>query len=124
MTPGPIVCLTATALALGLLLSAGASRAQVSAEEAGRAIAERFGVEVLRVQPGKADETPVWVVTVMKPGGNANDAFQVTTLAVDQESGELVPAFRHRSSGYSLPPGGWDTRLERQPESMRSGTWR
>ena len=99
--------------------------AAVSSEAAARKVAEQYSVEVLRVRAAVLDNTPVWLVTVMKGGSNNNDAFQVTTLAVDQETGELVPAFRHGANGFSLPEGqGRGTRLEQRPEAMRSGTWR
>ena len=70
------------------------AHAQVSAEAAGTGVAQEYGVDVLRVRAGDLNGTPVWLVTVMVPGGNFNSAFQVTTLAVDRMSGALVPAFR------------------------------
>lgn len=96
---------SAAALVLGLAmagLSAPALSA-VSQSEAAKMVAESFGVQVLRVRPGQVGERRVWLVTVMNRGGDFNSAFQVNTLAVDQGTGELVPAFRHRSSGYDLP---------------------
>ena len=101
------------------------ARAAVSSEEAAAKVAEQYGVQVLRVRAGVLDTTPVWLVTVMKPGGDNNDAFQVTTLAVDQESGNLMPAFRHGSSGYELPAAtDRGTRIEQRPDATRSGAWR
>ncbi len=76
----------------------------MSADTASKQIGERFDVEVLKVRPGEIDGRKVWLVTVMRPGGDSNAAFQVHLLAVDQESGELVPSFRHHTDGYSLPP--------------------
>jgi len=99
--------------------------AAVSSDEAARIVSEQYSVQVLRVRAAVLDDTPVWLVTFMNPGGNSNDAFRVTTLAVDQESGELVPAFRHGANGFSLPEGQeHGTRLELRPEAMRSGVWR
>lgn len=114
------------ALAAGLVVTALSNpAAAISSEDAGRKVAEEFSVTVLRVRAGVLDDTPVWLVTVMKAGGNRNDAFQVTTLAVDQESGELVPSFRHGASGYTLPEvQGRSTRIEQRPDAMRSGPWR
>lgn len=80
------------------------AEAAVSREAAAERIAQRFGVEVLAVRAGERDGRKVWLVTVMQPGGNRNNAFQVHVLAVDQESGELVPSFQHGASGYTLPP--------------------
>lgn len=92
--------------AAGLLLAAipFAADAAVSGDAASQQIAERFGVEVLRVRPGEIDGRPVWLLTVMQSGGDRNNAFQVHTLAVDRESGELVPSFRHHADGVTLPP--------------------
>ena len=99
--------------------------AAISSEEAARKIAAEFPVKVLRVRADVLGNTPVWLVTAMKAGGNRNDAFQVITLAVDQESGELVPAFRHGVSGYTLREvQGRSTRLDQRPEAIRSGVWR
>ena len=117
------------ALAMGLAVCAAfvadPSQAAVSSEEAGRKVAAQFSVEVLRVRAAVLDSTPVWLVTVMTPGGDNNDAFQVNTLAVDQDSGALIPSFRHGTSGYDLP-GTLDrsTRIEQRPEASRSGAWR
>ena len=97
------------AAAAGLLIAAAAAPgalAQVGAEAAATKIAERYGVEVLKVQPGEADGRKVWLLTVMQPAGSGNATFQVNHLAVDQESGALVPSFRHRTQGYDLPPAG------------------
>lgn len=93
-------------LAAGLFLTLPAipALAAVSEAEAAKLIAERYAVEVLRVRAGEQDGRRVWLVTVMQPGGNRNSAFQVHVLAVDRESGELVPSFQHHSSGYTLPP--------------------
>ena len=78
--------------------------AAVSAEAASQQISERFDVQVLKVAPGELDGRKVWLVTVMVPAGNGNASFQVHVLAVDQESGDLVPSFRHSATGATLPP--------------------
>ncbi len=97
------VCAVAAA---GLLAAAipFAADAAVSADAASQQIGERFGVEVLKVQPGEIDGRAVWLLTVMQPAGDRNNAFQVHVLAVDRESGELVPSFRHHADGITLPP--------------------
>jgi hypothetical protein len=96
------------ALACAAVLTAApllpAAQAAVSQDAAAKRIAETYDVEVLKVQAGERDGRQVWLVTVMLPGGNRNNAFQVSVLAVDQETGELVSSFQHGSSGYSLPP--------------------
>lgn len=87
-----------------LMLAAAPSQAAISQEKAAELITEQFGVEVLRVRAGALDDRPVWYVTVMQPEGSSNATFQVHILAVDQESGALLPSFRHRESGYIKPP--------------------
>ncbi len=110
---------------LAVAVWAPAPAAAVSSDDAARKVAEQYSVKVLRVRAGVVADTPVWLVTVMEPGGNTNNAFQVTTLAVDQESGELVPSFRHGANGFSTSDGqARATRIEQRPEAMRSGTWR
>src|SRR5439155_21051043 len=74
-----------------------------SPEAVGGAIAQRFGVTVLRVLPIERDGKPLYSVVVMNPGGNFNEAFKATTLVVDPDTGELMPQFRQENSGYDLP---------------------
>jgi hypothetical protein len=117
----------ARALASALLAGAigsGAALAQVSDEEAARQIEESYGVEVLDVREDEIDERAVWLVTFMVPGGDSNAAFMVSRLAVDQETGELVPSFRHGASGYELPGGLRGDKSGLRPDAMRSGVWR
>ncbi len=98
---------------------------QITQEEAAKSVSEAFAVRVLKVREGEFDGQAVWLVTVMKDGGERNDAFQVTTLAIDRETGQLVPAFRHLASGYLLP--GIDSKESKtglRPDAARSRTWR
>ncbi len=118
------LALSAALLALAL----GAAPRPASAltgEEAAARIEADYGVKALRVRPGTIDGTAVWLVTVMKPGGDSNDAFQVTTLAVDRVTGALVPAFRHGPSGVARPRGTSPSMIEQRPSVLRSGdVWR
>lgn len=99
--------LTAALLLLGAVSLCPAARAQsgLSEDAAAQQVVERFGVEVLRIAEGEADGRPVYVVTVMNPGGDDNGAFRVTRLMVDRATGELVSQFRHVPDGYVLPSG-------------------
>jgi hypothetical protein len=99
-------------------------RAQVSSDVAAKRIAQEYGVDVLRVRAGELDGTPVWLITVMTPGGNFNSAFQVTTLAVDRMTGALVPAFRQGVNGATGTGTDVGTRMDLRPDAARSGTWR
>ena len=94
---------SAVALCLAIAGLSTPALAAVSQSEAAKMVAQTFDVQVLRVRIGQAGNRRVWLITVMNRGGDFNTAFQVNTLAVDQGTGELVPAFRHRSSGYDLP---------------------
>ncbi len=98
--PARKLILVGATLALALMLRPGAAAA-LTKEEAERKVAETYGVEVIakKTRAGEIDGRPVWFLTVMNPGGDFNAAFQVTTLAVDRDSGELVPAFRHLPTG-------------------------
>ena len=119
----PSVLFLAFWLAGGLGLAPKPVLAQVSADQTSARIGSEFGVEVLRVRAGSVDGIEVWLVTVMNPKGDSNAAFQVTTLAVDKATGDLVPAFRHGPSGTAAD---WAVRLQadQRPEAPRSPIWR
>lgn len=119
-----LCALTGYAFAAGAAILPGPALAQISGDAAAARIAKEYDVQVLRVRPGQADGTPVWLVTVMIPGGNSNAAFQVNTLAVNRQTGELVPSYRQGVHGPVEPGGAVSTQAERRPSAMRSGTWR
>ena len=61
----------------------------------------------------------------MNTGGNFNEAFKVTTLAVDRQTGELVPAYRsglHGSGGGEIIGGADKEGVN--PTRARDGVWR
>jgi len=93
--------LAATVLMAGQLLAGELAVAQaLLSDSAVRAKLEsEWGVQVLRLVADEQDGAPVFVVRVMNPGGNYNEAFQVTVLVVDRLTGDLVPQFRHGPSG-------------------------
>jgi len=113
----------AAALLAGLVFSANAA-AQVTDGDAKRLVEESYDVEVLRVREGEVDGRAVWLVTVMMPQGDFNSAFMVSSLAIDRQTGDLVPSFRHRASGYDLPGGLRSDRAGLRPDAGRSRTWR
>ncbi|MDJ0894113.1 MAG: hypothetical protein QNJ92_03150 [Alphaproteobacteria bacterium] len=116
--------ITSALTAVVVLAAAGPVAAEVSEDQIRSMLAERFDVDVLRVTEGQADGRAVYRVTVMNKGGAFNEAFQVNTLVVDRQTGELVRQFRHRSSGYDLP-GAQDRQPNRNPGGSRIGrTWR
>ena len=110
-------------LLAGLVFS-GKAVAQVTDREAKRQVEESYAVEVLDVRESEIDQRAVWLVTFMVPPGDSNAAFMVSSLAIDRETGDLVPAFRHRASGYELPGGLRSDRAGLRPDAMRTGTWR
>lgn len=90
------------ALAGGLWLSpAGGAMAQanLSEDQASRMIEDKYGVQVVGIEAAAMDGRQVFIVRVMNPPGDFNEAFQVNTLVVDRGTGELVPQFRHAPSG-------------------------
>ncbi len=89
-------------LAAALLASAGAAQAAMMPDELSKKIGQQYGVTVLRLSPGEMDGKKVFFARVMAKGGNSNGAFEVTTFAVDPDSGQLLRSFRHVTSGYEL----------------------
>jgi hypothetical protein len=117
-----------TGFALGLALAATAlptpAAAAVSEAEAVRMIEAAYDVEVLRVRAERVGNRWAWMLTVMFRGGDFNTAFQVHTLAMDQETGELLPAVRHGPSGYQPPEGARrDDKVGVRPDAIRSRLW-
>jgi hypothetical protein len=99
--------------------------AEMSETEISKAVAEAYGVTVLRVVPSKDDGRRVYLVTVMNPGGDFNEAFQVNTIVVDAESGDKVSQFRHSESGHTLPGASTYSTDRQTPDTARKGfTWR
>ncbi len=92
----------AVAIVLAAGLAAGAARAAVTPDDIKRQLESAYHVEVLRVEPIELAGKPAFTVRVMKKQSGGNDAFRVTTLAVDGETGQLISAFHHRASGYAL----------------------
>lgn len=107
--------------AVVLTFAAGAAAA-ASPDEVKQKIEKEYGVQVLKVTPADMDGKKVYDVRVMRKNGG-NGAFGVTSLAVDAESGKLVPVFRHKASGYELPD-----QVEGDPHQVlvpsRGSTWR
>jgi hypothetical protein len=95
------------ALLIAFLMAAAvpgaAPAAALSPDAVAVAIAKRFDVKILRVTAIERDGKSRYAVVVMNPGGNFNEAFRVTTLVVDAETGDLVAQFRPQNSGYDLP---------------------
>ena len=94
-------------------------------DEVGRRVAETYDVDVLRVREAEADGRPVYAVTVMLPGGDRNNAFQVVTVLADPASGDVLPTFRHLPAGIEGNPGlEAETSTEAGIRAMRRQTFR
>ena len=102
-----------------------AADAQVSARQASRQFAETYGVQVLKSRTGEIDGKRVYLLTIMNPKGDFNEAFQVSTVAVDAATGRLVPGFRHRASGRVSNQSPTYAPNRQPTESLSQGTfWR
>jgi hypothetical protein len=113
------------ALVIASALGVRPAGAAMSEAEVSRMIENTYGVQVLRVRAERLGEDLVWLVTVMNPPGDFNEAFQVNTLAVNQETGALIPTFRHGPSGIDLPgSSGRGDKVGLRPDAGRSGAWR
>ncbi len=97
--PAFLLLVAAAVLAAMVAGRPSAVAAEVSEQQVRANIAKVFGVRVLKLRRTRVAGKDAYLVTVMNPGGNFNEAFQVSTLAVDAETGRLIPAFRHRASG-------------------------
>lgn len=89
---GPAFRLVAGALAMVTISVAAVSsaRAEMSVDEIRNKVTADYGVTVLKVMPMETVPDAKFAVTVMNPGGNWNGAYQVNTIVVDGETGELV----------------------------------
>ncbi len=99
MTAKAPLAVTAALLVAGFGVPSAAD-AQVTARQASRQFAETYGVQVLKVRSGEIGGKRVYLLTVMNPKGDFNEAFQVNTVAVAADTGNLIAGFRHRVSGY------------------------
>ena len=64
-------------------------------------------------------------MTIMNPGGDFNEAFQVNTLLVDADTGNLVSGFRHLPSGYNASQAAAFEPNRDAPDSLSRGfVWR
>ncbi len=116
------------AAALAAWLSAVApstASAAMSEPQIRAAVTKAYGVRVLKIRRGEAGGKAVFLVTVMNAGGAFNEAFRVTVLAVDAQTGKLVPGFRHRASGLQENQGPSYRTGRQSADSFRQGfSWR
>lgn len=94
---------TGVLFAAALAVSGAARADPLSPDRVKDAVAQRYGVTVLKVDKVESAGKPAYDVIVMNPGGDSNGAFQVTRLMVDAETGALIPQYEIEASGYALP---------------------
>jgi hypothetical protein len=99
---GPKWALALVLVPAWLLVAPAAAQGVLSPAEISKRIETTFGVRVLRVRRSENEGRATYAVTVMNPGGNYNEAYQVSTLMVEPESGRLISQFRHLPAGYRL----------------------
>ena len=98
----------ALAAAFGAALALGASPAgaALSADQVKRQVETRYGVTVLRIKPVTEQGRGAYAVTIMNPGGDFDEAFQVNTLVIDAETGRPIIQYRQGPGGLqpAAPP--------------------
>ena len=82
------------------------ARAQMSVDEIRNKVTADYGVTVLKVTPMESGTEAKFAVTVMNPGGNWNGAYQVNTIVVDGETGELVIQYGNKGGRQQELPVG------------------
>lgn len=87
-------------------------------------VEERFDAEVLKMREGEHRGRPVWLVTMMRKGGNDNAAFKVDTIAVDPETGQPLHGVLLDSRGSESLPSARTGIMEKRPEVLRERPWR
>ncbi len=98
----------AAAALFGAALAFGASPAEaaLSADHVKRQVETRYGVTVLRIKPVTEQGRSAYAVTIMNPGGDFDEAFQVNTLVIDAETGRPIIQYRQGLRGIqpAAPP--------------------
>lgn len=119
------ILLLAGLLAAGIGSCPSAAAAGLTPDQARARVESEFGVQVLKVQRAERDGKPIYLITVMNPAGDFNNAFQVNTLAVDAATGRLLPTFHQLPSGRAENEAPSRT-FDRQPEDAfrRGFSWR
>lgn len=114
----------AAVIAAAAIWPAWVAYAAMSEQEVWAAVERDYGVQVLRIRPDTDDGRNVFLVTVMNPPGDFNEAFQVNTLMVDAETGQLVLQYRHGPSGHRFSDAPSHVPNRQSPDAPRGRTWR
>ena len=95
------------AVVIGATLALGATPAvALSGGQVKRQVEARYGVMVLRIKPMTEQGRSAFAVTIMNPGGDFNEAFQVNTIVLDAETGRPIVQYRQGPGGLepAAPP--------------------
>ena len=88
------------AVVFGATLALGPTpAAALSADQVRRQVETRYSVKVLRIKPMTEQGRSAFAVTIMNPGGDFNEAFQVNTIVIDAESGRPIVQYRQGPGG-------------------------
>ena len=82
-----------------LVLGAAPAGAALSADQVKRQVETQYGVKVLRIKPMTEQGQSAFAVTIMNPGSDFNEAFQVNTIVIDAETGRLIIQYRQGLGG-------------------------
>lgn len=99
---------------------------ELAEDEIRAMVRDSLGVEILRVEVVEHEGAPAYAITVMNPGGDRNDAFQVATLLFDGATGALLeqqptgPRVAAPAAATVPPPHGF----EGSGPEIRRRTWR
>jgi hypothetical protein len=119
----PILLTGILFLTLNIFLIPQTAWAAMSEQQARKMVEATYGVQILKSKRSNFHGKPVYLLTVINPGGNNNTAFQVTHLAVDPETGRLISGFRHRTSGYDYAEGNRARTTGKQPAQVFRQGW-
>jgi hypothetical protein len=98
---GVAVMLFAAAI-FGWAASPSLAQQLMSESAARKAIELAYGVQVIGIEAGGKDGWRYFTVRVMNPAGDFNEAFMVSVLVVDRQTGKIVPQYRQGDSGAEL----------------------
>jgi len=95
MISGRTIASFVAALALGLTLPAAA----FTEADARKLVEDAYKVQVLRSAKADHEGKAVYRLTIMTPKADYNAAMQVSVITVDAANGQILPIYRHRTSG-------------------------
>ena len=80
----------AAVLAAPMVLAATDAMAAMTADQVRQQVERDSGGKVIKIEPRKYGALEAFAVTIINPGGNSNEAFQVYTVIINGENGMPV----------------------------------